>query len=395
MRKTAAAFTILCLHAQSLTPDLELLTKIRTRMIYNLQHQPNYTCVETIERFSRAKQTQKLRIVDTLRLEVALVEGREMFAWPGSKEFDETDITKFVTKGTIGNGSFGTHAQALFMTRAATFHYAGEAELRGKKAIRFDYVVPQMLSGYKVRVAEEGAIVGYHGSFYADPATFDMERIEVIADNIPRDLLLASTEDKIDYAVARIGDGDFLLPAHSELSMVGILGREEQNHVTFRSCREYSGESVISFADPVTAHSAAESTAARQFDLPAGLDLELVTTKDLNIDNGAIGDPVYARVPHDVKQHGQIVVPKGATATGRVTRIERYDNFSVLGVEFSEIEAPGIVGRMKGKMVDITGPLKPRYPMRVHVPPAPGEGLIQLLTSQRRLFKGCIMFWRT
>src|SRR5271154_6515643 len=151
MRTLAVALAVLSLNAQTaLPPDLDALTQIRARMLFNLKHQPNYTCVETIERFSRAKLTNKLKIVDTLRLEVALVEGREMFAWPGSKKFDDSDLTRMVTSGAIGNGNFATHARALFGTRSAIFHYLGVVDFDRKKAIRFDYKVPQMLSGYRI-----------------------------------------------------------------------------------------------------------------------------------------------------------------------------------------------------------------------------------------------------
>ena len=396
MRTIAVALAVLCLHAQTaLSPDLDALAQIRTRMLFNLKHQPNYTCVETIERFSRAKLTSKLRIVDTLRLEVALVEGREMFAWPGSKKFEDSDLTQMVTSGAIGNGNFGTHAQALFGTRAATFHYLGEENFQGRKSIRFDYIVPQMNSGYRIRVSSASAVVGYHGSFYADPLTHDMERIDVIADDIPPVLLLTSAEDKIDYAVTRIGEGDFLLPAQSELSMIGMMGGEEQNHVKFTSCRQFSGESVVTFEDPPAGKPDAPAIPTHEFDLPEGLDVELVLAKDVDLQTAAIGDPVYARVDHDVKQKGQLVIPKGATANGRVVRMEKYDNYSILGIEFSEIEAPGIRAHMKGSLTGTVGPVGPRRTMGPRTPRLPGEGIIPMNATQRHLAKGCIMFWRT
>jgi hypothetical protein len=396
MRTIAVALAVLCLHAQTaLTPDLDALAQIRTRMLFNLKHQPNYTCVETIERFSRAKLTSKLRIVDTLRLEVALVEGREMFAWPGSKKFEDSDLTQMVTSGAIGNGNFGTHAQALFGTRAATFHYLGEENFQGRKSIRFDYIVPQMNSGYRIRVSSASAVVGYHGSFYADPLTHDMERIDVLADDIPPQLLLASAEQKIDYAIARIGEGDFLLPAQSELSMIGVNGGEEQNHVKFTACRQFSGESVVTFEEPPVGKTDAAPTPTREFDLPERLDLELVLAKEIDLRTAAIGDPVYARVDHDVKQKGQLVIPKGATANGRVVRMEKYDNYSILGIEFSEIEAPGIRAHMKGSLTGTVGPVGPRRTMGPRTPRLPGEGIIQMNATQHHLAKGSIMFWRT
>jgi hypothetical protein len=396
MRTTAILLAISCLRAQNvLSPDLEVFSKIRTRMLFNLQHQPNYTCIETIERSSRTKSTNKLKIIDTLRLEVALVDGREMFAWPGSKKFEETDVTQMIKSGAIGNGNFGTHARALFASRVATFNYRGEEDFQGKKAIRFDYEVPQMLSGYSIRVSSASAIVAYHGSFYADPVTFDMERIEVRADNLPPDLLLTSTDTKIDYAVARIGDGEFLLPAQSELSMIGLQGGEEYNRVKFTACRQFSGESVVTFDEAPANKPEVASVSTREFDLAEGLELQLVTTKDVDLKAAAIGDTLSARVSHEVKQKGEIVIPKGAMATGRIVRLEKYENYWILGIEFPEIEAPGILARMKGSLTSTVGPVHPRSSMSLRTPRVPGEGIIQLVPSQRHLFKGCIMFWRT
>lgn len=400
MRTIAVALAVLCLRAQTpLSADLDALSRIRARMIFNLDHQPNYTCLETIERSSRAKQTSKLKIVDTLRLEVALVNGRELFGWPGSKKFEDGDLTQLITTGAIGNGNFGTHAQALFRTRSATFHYLGQQDFQGKKAIRFDYEVPQMLSGYHIRVAAASAVVGYHGSFYANPATYDMERIEVLTEDIPPALQLASTADKIDYAVTRIGEGDFLLPFQSELSMVSLNGSEEHNHVQFNSCRQFSGESVVTFDEAPVNKPEAPSLPAKEFDLPEGLDVALVVTKEIDLRTAAVGDPVPARVDYDVKHKGHIVIPKGATATGRITRLEKYETYWILGLEFPEIEAPGIVAHMKGNLSSAAGIKAPTFPRgttgRGRTPRLPGEGIVWMTAMQLHLSRGCIMFWRT
>jgi len=364
MRKGVILLAIAGLHAQS-APDLNALTKIRARMLFNLKHQPNYTCVEMIERLGRAKSTNKLQALDTLRLEVALVDGREMFAWPGSKKFAHFDVNRMVTNGAIGTGDFSTRARALFTTSVATFHFRGEEVFQGKKAIRFDYNVPQRLSGYRIRVASASAIVGYHGWFYADPQTFDVDRIEVLADDLPPDLLLSSAEDQIDYAVTHIGEGDFLLPSESELSLVYLNGVEERNHTLFTSCRQFTGESVLTFNDVPLEKQGDKPEATpiptREFDLPEGLEVRLVLTQQIDLETAAIGDPVYARVDREVKRNSQVVIPKGALATGRITRMEKYGDFSLIGLEFPEIDAPGMVAHMKGRLDDIMGiaPLSP------------------------------------
>jgi hypothetical protein len=82
--------------------------------------------------------------------------------------------------------------------------------------------------------------------------------------------MLVSTADKIDYAIARIGEGDFLLPVASDLSMVNLNGSENHNHVKFTACRQFSGESVITFGDAPESKPAAAPVPAREFDLPRG-----------------------------------------------------------------------------------------------------------------------------
>src|SRR5687768_11173570 len=76
-----------------LTPETILLARIRYQMSQTLQKQPNYTCEQSIERSRRRVASQKYEIVDTVRLEVALVGSRELFSWPGAGKFEDGDIT--------------------------------------------------------------------------------------------------------------------------------------------------------------------------------------------------------------------------------------------------------------------------------------------------------------
>ena len=281
---------------------------------------------------------------------------------------------------------------------ARTFHYAGEEDFQGKKALHFEYKITQTVSNYLIRGSAASAIVGYHGSFYANPETFDVERLEVSGDNLPAMLTLSSIEDKIDYSVARIGDGDFLLPSESELSLVDLQGAENRNHVKFDSCREFAGESVLTFgAAPAGKEEAL--TPARKFDLPRGLDLELELTKNVDIPNAAIGDPVYARLNRDLrdrKDKKQIILPKGATVTGRIVRMEKQPDFSVLvGIEFPDIESPGILAHMKGFLLNTVPPVRVPRNADLRNPRHPGEGVMWINSMVRTLYRGCILFWRT
>src|ERR1700722_17188709 len=76
----------------SVPAESVLLGRIRAHMDEVLRSAPNYTCVETMERTRRVGPARRFQMEDTLRLEVALVEGKEMFAWPGSKKFEHDDL---------------------------------------------------------------------------------------------------------------------------------------------------------------------------------------------------------------------------------------------------------------------------------------------------------------
>ena len=74
------------MHAQEIPFETLQLAHIRDHMVEQLRRQPNYTCVETVERSARPGAKKNFQLKDTLRMEVALVDGKEMFAWPGAKE---------------------------------------------------------------------------------------------------------------------------------------------------------------------------------------------------------------------------------------------------------------------------------------------------------------------
>src|ERR1700689_886142 len=115
--RTVAVLCAAALGIAAQTPapeDPTLLQRIRTHMMEGLASQPNYTCLETVQRSRRNGAAGKFEALDTLRVEVALVNGKEMFAWPGSKQFEDTDMRAFVPTGMFGNGDFGLYAKAVF-----------------------------------------------------------------------------------------------------------------------------------------------------------------------------------------------------------------------------------------------------------------------------------------
>jgi|KBSSwiStaDraftv2_1062776.scaffolds.fasta_scaffold255092_2 hypothetical protein len=382
-----------------LSPELLLLSRVRHHELQQLQRQPNFTCIETVERTQRTAATKRFQMVDTLRLEVALVGGKELFAWPGSKKFEDTEITDMVQRGAIGNGAFGLLARMVFEGRSATFDYRGEETLEGRpeKLVRWDYKVPRMLSGYSIRVGQRRAIVGFHGSFWVDPKSLDLRRLEKTADDIPPELELASASDRVDYARVPIGEQTFLLPSGSELRMVDLGGTESRNQIRFTACRQYSGESVVSFADPSEESLATkEPRAVKEVEVPGGLTLTLSLETALELKSSAVGDPVEARLHGDVKHKGRILLPKGAVVSGRISTLQVKTEFTLLGLTFTDVAAEGLHSAVKLTLDSVlgVGRVRARTTQSRLEAPRPGEGLILVPSTQPRLMRGTLMYWR-
>jgi hypothetical protein len=396
MRWAALLAGSMCLWGQ--TPDTVLqLARIKRHAIENLRRQPNYTCVETVERSRRSGGARRAQMQDTLRLEVALVDGKEMFGWPGARKFDDLNLRDLIPDGAIGNGNFAMHARAVF-EGMPSFHYEGTESADGRASVQYSFRVSQFASGFKLRVQDREAVVGYHGSFSADAETLDLRRLDVIADDIPVALGLNAASDHMEYARLRIGEGDFLLPSASELILVDMANQESRNRVRFTGCRQFSGESVITFDDPPPAAEPAAPAKIDEIELPADLGVTLSLIEDVDTEAAAVGDTVRARLQNDIKHKGRVLFLKGATAVGRITRLEKMDNETLLGIEFIEMEAPGLRARLKMKLEDFAGAtlLAPR-PRERWLPSAakPGEGIIPLRPGRVRLAHGILMFWRT
>jgi hypothetical protein len=329
-------------------PDTAMLNRVQTHMAETLSRLPNYTCLQTIERMERRAPSRRFSLIDMVRLEVALVRGKELFSWPGKHKFEDTEIGEMVSGGAIGNGNFGLHAKALFQSRSAEFTYAGERAREDKRALRWDYRVPLARSAYVLRNGSKEALTAYHGSFWVDPDSLDVTRLEMRADDISRELQISDAQDAVEYVRAPIGPRTFLLPKSSEMILTDLTGSESRNRTRFSGCREYLGESKLIFSDPVEDSRPKQVT--REFDLPAGFRIDASVETPLKTEETAVGDPFTMRLQKDVKRGDEILVPKGALLHGHVTLFRPQNTAPAsyaIGLRVGEIEFKGAKGKAR------------------------------------------------
>lgn len=247
--------------AQAVNDDPEaLLNRIREKMNAYVSQLPNYTCHEVIERFARPINSGRLDHLDTVEVEVAFVGKRELFARTPTGQFEEQMITNVIPNGTIGNGAFGGHAAAVFSGNSATFTFAGAEKKGGHNTFRYDFAVPQDKSQFLVRHHPAEGFVGYKGSFWVDADSLDLVRLELKADHIPSYIGVRLVEDIMEYKPLHIRDADFLLPYKSELAAAESTGSYYLNVLKLERCREFTGESVVTFGAQKSAPSAERAT---------------------------------------------------------------------------------------------------------------------------------------
>ena len=235
--------------AQTPGPDsgLDLIERIRIRAAENLMAQPNYTCHETIERSVRPPGSGSYRPRDTIQLEVALIKGHEMFSRRGAAQFEDAKITDLVTSGTIANGNFALHARAVFLSTGPEFHYRGLTTWNTHSVHAYDYNVTRANSGWEIKADDQRGFVGYRGSFRVDAASLDLVDFSVETVDIPSNLPVRAAKDLMEYQRVAIGNTEFLLPRSSEMTVTSPNGIESRNRTLFHACRQYAGESTLTF----------------------------------------------------------------------------------------------------------------------------------------------------
>lgn len=326
--------------AQAAAPSIDeiiLLGRAKNKMAAALRGMPNYTCLQTIERSRRLAKRRKFELIDVLRLEVGLVEGRELFAWPGSGKFEDKELADLVPPGgAIGNGSFAAHATSVFQGRSASITF--EAWDENPRRARYAYRVPQNLSGYLIRnPSKQGATVGYHGRFWVTPDDERVVRIEVEADDIPIDLEVLDTGSSIDYSLVKIGDVDYWLPTASTMKITNIDSAEYRNDTTFSGCRQFSGESSLRFDDPDPERIAAGPEVPETIVLPKGQYFGIQLTDALKWGKTVTGEKVRATLADAIKRKGVVLFPKGSAVEGRVVSLQAHVGGQILELHFQSI----------------------------------------------------------
>lgn len=316
---TRAVWAMLALAVGTARGGDDEISRIRARVAERTGREPNYTCLETVERRWYSDDFASSEVRDRLRFEVAVIAGLEQFSWPGGSRFDSRELQEVVGHGVSKTGDFSGFLSHIFAMDATAYKRIGALEAAIQPAIRYDYRVPAS-SGFELGRNGVAAVVGFHGSFWVDPETLELSRVEIETDGIPPELHTSSARLAIDYGVVAVGAGNFLLPRATDVRLVSDRGLDSWTITRFTQCRQFLAESSISFEDRPVEQVAKEEGGGAE--LPWGVILEVALTTPIDRKNAATGDVVTAEVRKEAKVKGGIVVPKGAVVEGRIVLLE-------------------------------------------------------------------------
>ena len=343
--------------AQDLTPEVLLLSRIEIHTRDEFQRLSTISCLETVRREEKSPKG-RLRPLDTVRLEVLTDGDKEMFSSPGDRKFSDQPPLSFAGSGMLGNGLFGPYLKNILLNGNAATKYIGEEDLSGRRVARFDYRLAPAFSGQTIDIVEGSGTVGLHGSFWADPKTFDVVRLDLKADNIPDTLPLAELITTIKYGRTVLGNRmEVLLPETADVRLVKQSGEISRDQVEFTHCRVFGAESTLAALGSTDTASAAPAPSADEMmqPLPAGLQVAVNLRTRISIDM-AVGTLIDGVVAGDVKEKRDVIIPAGSLVRGRIRRLERYSEpvaFFVIGIEFTEVEVAGMRHLFYADLVDL------------------------------------------
>jgi hypothetical protein len=230
-------------------PDV-ILQQIRSKMMEHFSQLRNYTCHVVVDRLIKRAGYNTLERQDRVNLEAAFVGEKELFSRAGETHFEERSVSSMVSGGMISNNAFGFHEDAVLSGDGPEFKYRGPCKKDGHKTYRYDFHIGEGNSQFLVRHNAAEAIVGYKGTIWADADTLDIVRVDWKTDHIPSSVGISSIEKTMHYKILRIGHTAFLLPSASELAAYDERGNFSLNMITLEACREFTGESQVTYEPP-------------------------------------------------------------------------------------------------------------------------------------------------
>ncbi len=209
---------------------------------------PNFLCQQSTTRYIERSRSEGFEPVDVVTAKVLYEDGRERYS-EITVGGHRTNKGMMELGGSTSTGEFASVLSGLFSSATrAEFKFYQSTTVEREPAAIYDFKVPLARSDWTIQVGGQMLRPAYSGSVWIDKASGQVRRIEMQADNIPKDFPDDSVASAVDYSEVSLGTRKFLLPVHAEnLSCQRGSPICSKNTIDFRDYHKYEGESTIEF----------------------------------------------------------------------------------------------------------------------------------------------------
>ncbi len=226
----------------------QLIDKTRQWAMSFTNGLPNFLCQQSTTRYVEQSRSEGFQPVDVVTAKVLYEDGHEKYSeiTVGGRR---TNKSMMEIGGTTSTGEFASVLSGLFEEAVRTeFKFYQSATVAREPAAIYDFKVALHNSNWTIQVGGQMLRPAYSGSIWVDKATSQVRRIEMQADNIPKDFPDDTVASAVDYEEVPLGTSKFLLPVHAEnLSCQRGSTICTKNTIDFRDYHKYSGESTIEY----------------------------------------------------------------------------------------------------------------------------------------------------
>jgi hypothetical protein len=209
---------------------------------------PNFICEQVTRQFEAGRKPKHWHQGDTFTARLIYNEGREERTLEFVNNLPVGAHGHFWRRPLVTEGEFGMLMERVFGSTTDTdFLWAGWQPGEGRWLAVFDYEIDKQHSTLSLTLGDLAkAVVPYHGSIYADPATGAIWRITSNPSDIPPELRTKSIETTIEYSLVNIGGQSYILPAKATV-LLATPSNNIRNEIEFTKFRKFEAESRITY----------------------------------------------------------------------------------------------------------------------------------------------------
>ncbi len=326
-----------------------VLTRVTAKLAVTETRIPNFTCVETVTRDyyqpastlartcselldQRKHRTKDLILrhlaTDRLRLDVTMVRTGELFSWVGARNFDDKGIDHLIHDGPMGTGAYGAFLKLVFQEDGKEFKFRKNLVSGRRNLMEYSFRVNASDSHYRVKLEKSWLYTAYSGTFQVDPQTEEVVRMNVQEDDLPETADYCTTFTNLNFRETEIANIKLLLAVRAVQRFVYPNGEEIENATTFANCREYLGESTVSFtqdSNPAPPNTKKKGNPEKLASVPAGLRFVLALSSPIEAGSAAAGDPIAGRLAEPLLDARQKVLAQaGSLVEGHLLRVQSF-----------------------------------------------------------------------